>query len=360
MNYKTLLLIFFIVSSFAVQSQTKTRSIGLKTNVGFIIPHSEDIKSISDANPWTIELDYSRLRTDDKSYQRCACYPKSGFVLSYINFDNPEIIGHGFTFVPFIEPFFGDYRKLMFSMRAGAGFVYLTQPYDSLTNPQNFFYSTHISFVLLMNFRLNYFITDQINVNLSANYHHISNGGIKEPNKGINFPMASIGVNYILNPVKFGSKEKVPYQEIHEKRNYYIPSFFYTQIEISDDGRIYPLYGVDFFYKRIVGRASALNLGAEFVVDHAAKRRGEIDETGSFGSDHKYLGLEGGHTFLMGKFWFSTDIGIYLYKKHETKDDWYQRYFLNYWITNNIHVGVSLKAHRHVANFLDFRIGMGF
>jgi lipid A 3-O-deacylase PagL len=354
------LIAFFLFLSNSIFSQTNTISLGLKTNYGFIIPHSESIKSISDANPWTIELDFSRLKTDDKTYQQCACYPKSGFVLSYINFDNPEIIGHGITLVPFIEPFFGDYKKLLFSLRAGSGIVYLSNPYDSISNPQNFFYSTHLSFVLIMNFRLNYFISDNININLSANYHHISNGGIKTPNKGINFPMASIGVNYIINPVSFGNDKKVPFQEIHQKRNYFIPSIFYTQKEIGEDGRIYPLYGVDIFYKRIIGRVSTVNLGGEFVVDRSVKRRIELDTTGDFGSDYKYFALETGHTFLMGKFWFSTDLGLYLYKNHTTKDQWFQRYCLNYIFNKKYHVGVSLKAHRHVASFLDFRIGLVF
>jgi len=355
-----ILFFFLFVCSFNLWGQQAIRSFGLKTNYGFIIPHSEDIRSVSDANPWSIELDYSRLKTDEKSFQLCACYPQSGFLLSYINFDNPEIIGHGITFVPFIEPFFGDYKKLMFSLRAGAGFIYLTNPFDSISNPQNLFYSTHFSFVLLMNFRLNYFISDHVNLNLSANYHHISNGGVKQPNKGINFPMASLGLNYIINPKKFGNDEKIPFQEIHLKRNYFIPSVFYTQIELGDDGRIYPLYGADFFYKRIIGRVSAFDLGAELVIDHAAKRKIELDSTENFGTDYKYVGLEAGHTFLMGKFWFSTDVGVYIYKNHQTKDEWYQRYYLSYRIREKYYFGISLKAHRHVASFLDFRIGLAF
>lgn len=359
MVFRMLLLLLLI--SLPGLSQDAVKSLGLKTNYGFIIPHSEDIKSISDANPWSVELDYSRLKVDEKTYQQCACYPKSGFVISYINFNNPKIIGHGFTFVPYIEPFFGDYKKLMFSLRAGAGFVYLTNPFDSISNPQNLFYSTHTSFVLLMNFRLNYFLKNNINLSFSANYHHISNGGIKQPNKGINFPMASIGINYILNPQKFGNDVKIPFQEIHKKRNFYVASLFYTQKEIGEDGRIYPLFGADFFFKRIIGRVSMFDWGTELVIDQSARRRVELDSSGKFGSDHKYFAFESGHTFLLGKFWFSTDIGIYLYKRYSTYDkNWFQRYYLTYWITNNFNLGVSLKAHRHVADFLDFRIGVAF
>ena len=353
-------IMFTCVRKITGQTENRPFIFGVKTNYGFIIPHSENIKSISDANPWSVELDFSLLNTRDEAYQLCFCYPKVGFTLSYINFNNPDIIGHGYTFLPFIEPVFGDQKKVRFSLRGSAGFIFLDQPYHETNNPQNFFYSTHLSFILAMNFRLNYFINDHISINASANYNHTSNGGLKEPNKGINFPTASVGLDYNFRPAEFKTKEKVTLNDLYPNRNRIYIAPFYTAKNTVGDKKRYPIYGLYLTYSYIIARISAINANIDLVVDHLVKNRIDSDSTGNSGTDHKTAGLMLGHDLLMGKFIFSVDIGIYLYKKHETKDNYYQRYGIKYLLNDHFFIGANLKAHRHVADFLDFRIGYKF
>jgi hypothetical protein len=38
---------------------------------------------------------------------------------------------------------------------------------------------------------------------MSAQYNHISNGGIKEPNKGLNYPTVAGGFHYYLEAPSF-------------------------------------------------------------------------------------------------------------------------------------------------------------
>ena len=42
----------------------------------------------------------------------------------------------------------------------------------------------------------------------SGNYNHISNGGLKQPNKGINYPTLALGLDYIPNPILIQNREK--------------------------------------------------------------------------------------------------------------------------------------------------------
>lgn len=67
-----------------------------------------------------------------------------------------------------------------------------------------------------------------------------------------------------------------------------------------------------------------------------------------------------GHSFLLGRFIFSQAFGVYLYDPYKTNDPGYQRYGLVYRIGKHIQAGVNLKAHRHVADFPDLRIGVVF
>jgi hypothetical protein len=77
-------------------------------------------------------------------------------------------------------------------------------------------------------------------------------------------------------------------------------------------------------------------------------------------NSHHRIGMAVGHDFLMGRFTFSQHIGVYLFKQAPMYDDVYQRYTLTYQLNKKWNIGVSLKAHRHVANFFDLRIGFRF
>ncbi|NRA92289.1 MAG: acyloxyacyl hydrolase, partial [Psychroserpens sp.] len=59
----------------------------------------------------------------------------------------------------------------------------------------------------------------------------------------------------------------------------------------------------------------------------------------------------------LGRVTFSQQIGVYYYNDYRITDDIYQRYGLNYNFSRHIFAGFNLKAHRHVADFFDFRIG---
>ncbi|MCK4662794.1 MAG: acyloxyacyl hydrolase [Bacteroidales bacterium] len=353
--------IFLLLIKDLAFSQNKTGNpllIGIKTHIGFIIPHSEDIRSISNSNPWAIETEFSQIKTDDKTYQLCFCYPKTGVSLLYINFDNPEILGNGYAFIPFIEPYFNFQKKLRLSLKAGTGPVFHDNPYNEVTNPQNLFYSTKFSFILILNFRLNYLIKKNVNLNISANYNHISNGSVKQPNKGINFPTTSVGIDYIIKPVEFVSKNKISLDELYPKKIYYKVSVFYTTKEMSGNKNKFSVFGTSGNICKIIGRISALTAGVDLLSDYSVLERINNDKTGAYGSDHKSLSLLAGHELLMGRFVFSTEFGLYLYKHYDTRDEFYQRYGLKYKINEIIFIGVNLKAHRHVADFLDFRIGI--
>ena len=67
-----------------------------------------------------------------------------------------------------------------------------------------------------------------------------------------------------------------------------------------------------------------------------------------------------GHEFLLGRFTFSQKIGPYIYNIGKYNDPVYQRYGLNFYITENFFTGIHVKAHRHVADFMEIKLGWTF
>jgi len=170
--------------------------IGGRFHRGFIIPHSEAIKDIAYSKPWGIEWNVSKHINSQAAWNECSCYPRIGISAAYFNFDNPSVLGNAYWLTPYIEPMLGAHRKLFFSFRLGAGLAYLDNVYHPIRNPNNLFYSLPVSFSLLANTALNVRATSRFLLRLLANYHHLSNGGMQLPNKGINFSTFSVGIDY--------------------------------------------------------------------------------------------------------------------------------------------------------------------
>ena len=332
-------------------------SIGYRHHYGFIIPHSQSIQAISHSNPWIAEVDIDRIQLSNKAWDYCFCYPRMGVALGYVNFDNPDIIGSGIYVVPHVEPFLTYRSKVNLSYRVGLGIVYLSNPYDSIDNPLNYFYSTHISFAIIVNFAFNIPLSDYTNTRIAINYNHISNGGISLPNKGINFPTMNIGFDYTFHPPELKSLPKTK-KELYPKDTRFNVAFIFSGKNAErSETKMYPLLGTAIDVSQVIARVSAINIGAEWISDGAIKERLRRD---SIDLDHNKIALLAGHELLIGKFTFSQQIGLYIYDPHKARNEVYQRYGLYYKITPHLFTGINLKSHLHVADFLDLRIGYTF
>ncbi len=356
---------FFLFVVAAVLAQTdelpkpKTPlALGFRGHHGFIIPHSDAIRAQANSNPWGFELDASLHLIDEKSWKNFASFPRVGAILSYVNFDNPEILGSALNLGAYFEPSIAVRNRLNFSFRLGVGLSYLNRVFDTETNPENQFYSTPISFLLVANGMVNYRIRPELQVRAGFFYNHISNGGIKQPNKGINFPTASLGIEYILNPYNFKSRKKEDWRQLHPDRFKVKAAIFGTAKTLNnEDNRRFGIIGATVYGSYVVGRMSALTAGLEWVFDYSLRER--LRRTG-LENDFQKGSLNIGHDLLLGKFIFSQQFGFYLYRDFFDKPFYYQRYGLAYQLSPHLFAGIQLKAHADVADFMDFRVGYVF
>lgn len=342
-----------------VDSVANTRNYYLSGRIhyGSMIIHSRAIKDIGEAWPLGLELTLGKHNTSQQAWNACNCFPKTGLILGFWDFNKPEILGHGFAANAFVEPVFGAGKKVSFSIRAGTGFAWLTKPYDPLTNPYNFSYSTHIAFPLLLGVSAEVRLSGKLEMNLGLIYNHISNGGLKEPNKGINWPTATLGIELFPQGISYPDRVISDWRNDDTKRmitNLYV---FATAKQLNhEELEKYPIFGAEIRQSYRVSRLSALSLGLEMLSD--GSDREEISRQHLNNSDHKKVGLMAGHSFLLGRFTFSQAMAVYLYNPYKNRDPVYQRYALIYSFGKRFEAGVGLKAHRHVADFLDFRVGV--
>ena len=313
---------------------------GFQAHYGFIIPHSIAIEPVSHTNPIGFEISINKLKTSFRSWKIFDHYNISGIQAGYFNFQNPEIVGSTFTLTLFTEPIINYGDRYIFSLKAGIGISYQTKIYDPETNELNQFFSTGIAFPLYIRARFKYMICEKTFLTLSGSYNHISNGAIKTPNYGINFPTVSLGIEYFQKPIP-----KLGRVYIDERNKKLSDQYFIIQV-LSGYKEVYgePVYafGLHTRYTRQIRTRYALNAGAEIILDGGEKRLIEIRDPGH---DYKRIALTAGQDFIFGKVIFTQYFGFYVYSPYKAENLVYQKYELTYKFNPKVSAGIFLQAY---------------
>lgn len=353
------LFVFFLLLFTNGQSQDslpKPIVFGFNGHYGFIIPHSGAIKNISGTNPFGIEFSIAGMNHREKDWQQCNCYSSAGISLSYIDFANPDKLGKVATVSVYVEPVLRYNKKLFFTIRLGTGVSYITKVYDKESNPENLFFSSPVSFPLYVHFYSKLNLNKNFNIHAGACYNHISNGGVKQPNKGMNFPTLMLGIEYTLRPVILIPRKKQT-DSLSYKLKYDFRAF--TSVKVYEKTDKYDekpclIFGLSTRVIKPVSSFNSLSLGAEYVWDGYIKERINRD---SLNKDNQRLSLTLGNDVNVGRFVFTIQLGAYAYAPYPGMDPVYQKYDLTYKITKHIFCGVYLKAHRHVAELMGVSLG---
>lgn len=354
---------FFFHTSLKAQedtSKSENHKVSVKEynttiHYGSIFAHSEDVQNTAGANPRGMELAYTWQRRDKGVVDLCNCFPRQGVVVSYFNFDT-EILGRGYMAGWMLEPMYRLGSKLQLGIKGIAGLTYMTNPFDSIKNPTNQSYSTDVSAWLLVGVNFSYPISAKWRMQVGANFGHTSNGGMRQPNKGVNFPTASFGMLYAPEPVPFykGQRNQEKYWKGKPWRKD-IALFGTGKRSANADGvgTREPIAGVAAVASKQIANTNALTVGVEVYFDGFSKSRMDADSI--FNTSALRAALMGGHEFLLGRFIFSQQLGVYVYKPVPFDKTWFHRWGVLYGINRHFWVGINLKAHAHVADFIDLR-----
>ena len=163
-------------------------------------------------------------------------------------------------------------------------------------------------------------------------------------------------MEYTFSPSPFEDRLKQQYQGLKERRYDFALSSFPKGIFASP--AYFAVVGISAGVSQQVGRMNAITLGAEWIWDGSLKWR--MTNQLNSNKDYQRGALLMGHEFLMGRFSFSQKIGVYLYDHTQFNDPVYQRYGINFHITERLFTGIHLKAHRHVADLIELRLGWSF
>lgn len=342
-----LLMCLFSVIPWA-QSQSKQTDkpvfYAISAYYGYFQVHTNVLTPFGGSHPGGIGLEVSQLLLTDKAKNTFGFYPKWGLGLGYVDFGHPDL-GYALTALAYAEPFLKVHGAWRFSAKVGMGVAYMSNPYHADSNPLNRTYSTKLAFPLSSGLGAYYFFNDQWAVKTSVSFEHISNGGLKAPNLGINYPLMAIALEHTLdtyntNPVK----DLEPFKK--QRRQELLAAYSIKKDSASNNQSIAALW-----YNRSFGggRINSFTLAAMM----------EYRQLQAYGkvTDQWSVAPLVGNEFLLGRLRFGQQLGFYLLQAAELPNNLFQNYYLRYQISKHITGGINLKAHGRVADYLAIQIG---
>lgn len=347
----------FPLFCFSQKDNGLINTIALKLHYGTVFIHTPVVKNIAGSRPYGTELDLSKIRMDTATYQKCNCFPRYGISLSYFDFDN-AVLGHAEMVSYFLEPSYRISNEFKFSMRAAAGITFASNPYNKIKNPANNNYETHLNPYLQVGAGFNYNIGSHFSIAFMGNIQHFSNGGFKQPNRGLNWITGSLGFFYYAQNNTLPKYRHTHYAGWKSKKAWFetglmfVPSQGYNSKIMGKRNYLFGAFGQ---VTKQYGKVSGITGGVEIYYDEI-----QYTPVDKVKRSPLQAGIHAGHIFLFNRVSFSQQIGWQVIKENAAADDIYLRFGSSYMLTRHFEVGVNLKTHGDNADFADFRIMFRF
>ena len=360
----TLLVVLAVVGlmltgSFPLLAQNSQKSpvmVGVASQNGFIIAHTNSIRHLATSHPGGAEVNVQWQTTGTKQWHQFYKYPKLGLSFIWYDYHNP-VLGHSFAISPYINKTFYRSSKAELNFRVGSGIAIFSNKYDLKDNHKNSIISSSVNAVIQGRLEYIRMVSDHVGIMGALALNHYSNGATSKPNMGINIPTLCLGVNYYTSrPEQFQVLEPEPFDN----------SLFYnisTSVGIKQLG---PSVDKKFWVNNIsaavgkqVNHKSNLLVGVEGFYDRSLNENQKTDTSlvNKPFPDTKRAGVFVGHELLFGKIALETHLGVYIYRPYKVDTFYYERVGLKYHINPTLYTCLDLKVHRGSADVIEMRVG---
>lgn len=368
------LLCFICLWTLSLSAQKSTWEIQASAHAGMVIRHTSKINIGAGRLIPGGEIGLFRNTSGAESWHRYYHKPQIGASVIWF-WPGTRTHGHAFGLCPGLVIPFKNHLEKCWIFRLSCGLGYVTNPYHFRDNPRQNAIGTHLNSAIQLRFSHRN-LEKKKPYQLGFAFTHFSNGGIAQPNFGINMlsGFASIAL---------GSKQKldvIDQPALHEslpliRRKIGVALHtHYSRIEyhIVQDGPKYPVYGLSlaayyrmhafnrFFFGAEIERNQAIY--AWFI--HATG--GADEQKVRKGSDRRALFLANEFRFAQFGIYIQTSRYIGARFNHWALGNGYNKLSFRYypavtkWTGLQPVLGVQMKAHKTAAEFIGVSAGLEF
>lgn len=370
---KFLIVVVLFFSTFSSFAQEKTwAGAGIEANflLGKMIKHTANFTGVLPKESYGFQLNFVKQTYGQKNWHQRRNFPQIGVNLVYVDYNKPSVYGAVIGICPNIQIPLLKWNKLEWVLNAGMGVGYATKPYERLPHPnlENVALGGHWNNVSPFSTDLKWRISQHLGFQIGANFVHVSNASLEQPNLGINLWGAHIGLRYA--PVD--NNPKKIFKHLEPLKNRWLISARYSMAFYEKnpaDGPMFPVYmGSVFASKRYWSKNKAFagldytyNSGVYVFLKDIEDLQGE--EKAASTSVAAFAGNE----FLVGKLGIVFQLGVYLKELHNEHHVMYQKIGGNYYfyksekgILKEAYATVFLKTHKAVAEYAELGLGISF
>ncbi|WMJ74279.1 acyloxyacyl hydrolase [Cytophagaceae bacterium ABcell3] len=330
-------------------------TINLNHLSGFIYEHSEKMAHLTDQYPTAFELDINKQTYGNRPWQQLYNFPQFGVSVHYFNMDSEKPLGDMISITPYFNPILYRSSGLIVSYRIGLGGSYISRGFHPESNPDNVLISSRLNFSLYGNINIRKYLFKNLHVNAGVSLIHYSNGSFKTPNLGINIPAIHVGLGYGQQPQKSFHEDDM---SAHERTYYFnlISNFGIKEYRTPGGDKFLNMSGC-MFVSRTLNHKSSITAGLDLFYNGTyillANNPDPDDLVYQLTS-----GITVGHELTVARLSMLTQMGIYIYDPLTPTPPVYQRYYLRYFFTSNLNIGVGLKTHYGYADFVEWGLGI--
>ncbi|MBS1777283.1 MAG: acyloxyacyl hydrolase [Bacteroidetes bacterium] len=371
-RYLFFLLSFCFVQNVCSQPAPKGEGKGFEVNFcgGKIFKHTKNFKAPLPTLATAVELNYIVQTNGRKEWQQRRNFPLVGFGFAYTNYGIDSVYGKCFSAYPFIQLPILKGKKFEWTFRAGFGIGYVSKCYqrapvwDTLNNA----IGSHLNNYTILCSDIRFHVNKHWDIQAGGNFSHISNGGFRSPNLGVNLYGAHLGFRYFpvsVNPTRTFR----PLSHLNNRWLFHVRLGFSATEDKEPDGALYPVYIASAYASKRYHNLNKVFVGIDYSYHesiYAFLRNNEVAP----GHERNYSwksALFVGHEFLFGRIGILMQFGWYVRRSALPNSPYYEKLGANIYLSQcekglikEATVGVFLKAHNAQAEFAELGLGLAF
>lgn len=313
----------------------------------------------------------------EREWERRFLNPRYGLGVYVADYYEPEQIGRPIALYGFFNaPFYRD-EKLSFNYEFGFGFTFNWRSFDPVTNQYNVALGAGRSFLIDAGVNARYALSPLLSVELGASLTHFSNGGIKQPNFGINTIAPRLLLSRNLRPAEHYQHSGIT--KDHLPTNEYLLTVFgggknllYDSLDVDLaakwEGLDFPVFGVNAVYHRHLTYKTKVGFGLGLSYDGSiaaqiAVDEGELEAVPTPFGDKLQVNAFLSYELAIHRMAILLEPSFYLHRKATISQSpvFHQRIGVKYYFLDDVSLGITLRSYKfHVSDFVEWSVGYRF
>jgi len=361
-NIKTLIIILFLLNGIHTHAQKEiTRNLNGMVNVhaGYNLPEYPFISAITEDYIRSLDICFFKESIGKNKWEQLYNYPDYGVSFFYSTLGNDEVFGREFALTYFFNLYFFSKKRLRLSNRIGIGINYVNRKFNLQNNYLNVAVGSKVNIHFNFGIGAKYALSDKLSLNTGLSFNHFSNGNTSEPNLGINYLTSYGGISYSL-----GEKSEKQTHEIeaHVKENTIV---LFGSVGGKHSRAFNSIYfltsSFSFEYNRSFSRKFHFGIGSDLFYDSSIESSLKNNSKAYNNSDSFQTGIHLSQTIVYNKISLSIQEGVYILLTEQINNyPVYNRGIIQFQVTDNLLIRLSMKSHLHILDFPEIGLGYKF